>query len=76
MLVESTGGLIIIQLVPPTMTLMAIRSHLWRGGGDVVLYYNANGKKPIMHSPALEPSDSGYPPVKPAIPPDVQTSTT
>lgn len=33
------------------MTLATIRSHLWRGGGDVVLYYKANGKKAILHAP-------------------------
>ncbi|CAK4033751.1 related to WD repeat-containing 48 [Lecanosticta acicola] len=55
------------QLVPPTMTLMTIRSHLWRGGGDVVLYYQANGRKPIVHaSAAPQQVESGYPPNKPA----------
>lgn len=44
------------------MTLMAIRSHLWRGGGDVLLYYKANGKKPIAHSPLPPQSGSGYQP--------------
>jgi WD repeat-containing protein 48 len=33
------------------MTLATIRSHLWRGGGDIVLYYRANGKKQILHAP-------------------------
>ncbi len=37
------------QIVPPTMTLATIRSHLWRGGGDIILYYRANGKKEIRH---------------------------
>ncbi|KAF1810345.1 WD40 repeat-like protein [Eremomyces bilateralis CBS 781.70] len=35
------------QFIPPTMTLATIRAHVWRGGGDVVLYYRANGKKEI-----------------------------
>lgn len=39
------------QLVPPTMTLATIRAHVWRGGGDVLLYYKANGRKPIRHAP-------------------------
>ncbi|KAK5111834.1 hypothetical protein LTR85_011732 [Meristemomyces frigidus] len=39
------------QLVPPTMTLATMRSHLWRGGGDIILYYKANGKKEIAHAP-------------------------
>ena len=43
--------LIIEQIVPATMTLATIRSHLWRGGGDIVLYYRANGKRQILHAP-------------------------
>ncbi|KAK5129332.1 hypothetical protein LTR08_003590 [Meristemomyces frigidus] len=39
------------QIVPVTMTLATIRSHLWRGGGDIILYYKANGKKEILHAP-------------------------
>lgn len=39
------------QLIPPTMTLATIRAHVWRGGGDVLLYYKANGRKPIRHVP-------------------------
>ena len=27
------------QLVSPTMTLMNVRTHLWRSGGDVILTY-------------------------------------
>lgn len=53
-----------LQLVPPTMTLMSIRAHLWRGGGDVVLYYKANGRKQILHSPVIQ-GQSGYPPNTP-----------
>ncbi|TKA70992.1 hypothetical protein B0A49_05808 [Cryomyces minteri] len=37
------------QLLPPTITLATIRAHVWRGGGDVVLYYKANGRKEIKH---------------------------
>ena len=33
------------------MTLATIRSHLWRGGGDIILYYKANGRKEILHAP-------------------------
>ncbi|KAF7194853.1 hypothetical protein HII31_03813 [Pseudocercospora fuligena] len=39
------------QLIPPTMTLASMRTHMWRGGQDVVLHYRANGKKPILHAP-------------------------
>ncbi|KAK7535884.1 uncharacterized protein J3D65DRAFT_626600 [Phyllosticta citribraziliensis] len=38
------------QLIPPTMTLATIRAHVWRGGGDVLLYYRANGRKEIKHA--------------------------
>jgi hypothetical protein len=31
------------------MTLATIRTHVWRGAGDVVLNYKANGKKDIKH---------------------------
>lgn len=29
------------------MTLASIRAHIWRGGGDVLLHYKANGRKEI-----------------------------
>jgi WD repeat-containing protein 48 len=35
------------QLIAPTMTLASIRAHVWRGGGDVLLHYKANGRKEI-----------------------------
>ncbi|KAF7591225.1 hypothetical protein BBP40_001830 [Aspergillus hancockii] len=35
------------MLLPPNMTLATIRTHIWRSGGDMVLYYKANGKKEI-----------------------------
>ncbi|KAF1996849.1 WD repeat protein-like protein [Amniculicola lignicola CBS 123094] len=40
------------QLISPTMTLASIRAHVWRGGGDVLLLYKANGRKEIKHAPA------------------------
>jgi WD repeat-containing protein 48 len=36
------------------MTLASIRAHVWRGGGDVILQYKANGKKEIK-PPAAHP---------------------
>jgi WD repeat-containing protein 48 len=33
------------------MTLATLRTHIWRTGGDVALFYKANGKKVI--APAL-----------------------
>lgn len=50
------------QLIPPKMTLATIRTHIWRGGGDVLLHYKANGKKKILHSAenfATETEDAG-----------------
>ncbi|OCL14563.1 WD repeat protein-like protein [Glonium stellatum] len=44
------------QLISPTMTLASIRAHVWRGGGDVILFYKSNGRKEIQHAPrALTP---------------------
>jgi WD repeat-containing protein 48 len=40
------------QLIAPTMTLASMRAHVWRGGGDVVLHYKANGRKEINPMPA------------------------
>jgi WD repeat-containing protein 48 len=40
------------QLIAPTMTLASMRAHVWRGGGDVVLHYKANGRKEIKPMPA------------------------
>ncbi|KAH7080368.1 hypothetical protein BKA63DRAFT_531305 [Paraphoma chrysanthemicola] len=42
------------QLIPPTMTLASLRAHVWRGGGDVLLHYKANGAKEIK-PPAPHP---------------------
>lgn len=35
------------QVINPNMTLATLRVHVWRTGGDVLLYYRANGKKVI-----------------------------
>jgi WD repeat-containing protein 48 len=41
------------------MTLATIRTHIWRAGGDMMLYYKANGKKtirpPVVEVPSTEP---------------------
>ncbi|KAF2483049.1 hypothetical protein BDY17DRAFT_140276 [Neohortaea acidophila] len=48
------------QMVAPKMTLASIRSHLWRGGGDVVLYYKSNGKKALkLVQPAATAAPTG-----------------
>jgi hypothetical protein len=57
---QSGPQLTTAQLVSPTMTLATIRAHIWRGGGDVVLYYKANGKKDIKHVTLL-PSGGPHP---------------
>ena len=33
------------------MTLATIRTHVWRGGGDVLMYYKTNGKKQVANAP-------------------------
>ena len=48
------------QLVPHTMTLATLRAHVWKTGGDVILYYKSNGRRPDLESklanpPAAEP---------------------
>lgn len=35
------------------MTLATIRAHVWRGGGDVMLYYKTNGRRQIQRTPLI-----------------------
>jgi len=45
------------QRVDPNTTLATLRVHVWRTGGDVVLYYKSNGRKEIkMPHPADVPT--------------------
>jgi WD repeat-containing protein 48 len=45
------------QLVPNNMTLATLRVHVWRTGGDVVLFYRSNGRKKLrLPHPASVPS--------------------
>ncbi|GJN83825.1 hypothetical protein PLIIFM63780_007376 [Purpureocillium lilacinum] len=44
------------QLLNPAMSLATIRTHVWKGGNDVVLYYKANGRKVIK--PLKQPSET------------------
>lgn len=44
------------------MTLATIRSSMWRGGGDVLLYYKSNGRKEIKHAPAVASALPSQPP--------------
>ncbi|CZT02622.1 related to WD repeat-containing protein 48 [Rhynchosporium graminicola] len=48
------------QKLPITMSLATLRAHVWKGGADVMLYYKANGRKPIAHAKAPE-STPGVP---------------
>lgn len=60
--------LIFVQLLSPVMTLATLRTHLWKGGNDIVLYYKSNGKKEIRpFPPPPEP--------KPAEPEETQESS-
>ena len=34
------------KIVPPNTTLATLRAHIWKAGGDVMLYYKSNGRKP------------------------------
>ncbi|KAL8837950.1 MAG: hypothetical protein Q9170_002322 [Blastenia crenularia] len=36
------------RLVPPNTTLATLRAHIWKNGGDVLLYYKSNGRKPEL----------------------------
>lgn len=33
------------------MTLATLRTHVWKGGNDIVLHYKANGRKVIRPPP-------------------------
>ena len=45
------------QPVPLYMTLATLRVHMWRTGGDVILYYAANGKKEIKGRTIPHPAE-------------------
>jgi len=50
------------QLVPPRMTLATMRTQVWRSGGDIVLYYKANGRKQILHAAPVQPEQAATQP--------------
>lgn len=71
---------IILQLLDPMMSLATIRTHVWKSGNDVVLYYKANGRKEIIPPkpaasmiPADTPGAQG--PVGAAAPTEPATTT-
>lgn len=41
----------LLQLLHPTMNLATLRTHVWKGGSDILLYYKANGRKEILPLP-------------------------
>ncbi|KOS18462.1 UBP9-binding protein bun107 [Escovopsis weberi] len=49
------------EMLNPTMSLATLRTHIWKGGNDVVLYYRANGRKEIRprHSQFAEAKAPG-----------------
>lgn len=49
-----------MQLVPINMTLATIKTHIWRTGGDMILFYKANGKK-VIRPPVTEQEATGAP---------------
>ncbi|KAK4118701.1 WD40 repeat-like protein [Parathielavia appendiculata] len=46
------------QLLPNKMTLNTLRTHVWRGGADIVLHYKANGRKEIPMPPPAEADEA------------------
>jgi WD repeat-containing protein 48 len=45
------------QRVDPNTTLATLRVHVWRTGGDIVLYYKSNGRKELrLPHPAQVPT--------------------
>ena len=36
------------QLVAHNTTLATLRAHVWKAGGDVILYYKSNGRRPEL----------------------------
>lgn len=48
------------QLLSPMTSLAALRTHLWKGGSDIVLHYKTNGRRelrPFPPSPVLKPAE-------------------
>jgi hypothetical protein len=50
------------------MTLATIRAHVWRGGGDVLLYYKANGRKQIRNPRSTPTHPQVHPHPQPGAP--------
>ena len=59
------------------MSLSTIRTHVWKGGNDVVLYYKANGRKEIkpLQPPPVQPAEGdGVPAPAPTATAAAETS--
>jgi WD repeat-containing protein 48 len=44
------------------MNLATLRTHVWKGGNDIMLYYKANGRKEILPLPSAtntQPAEPG-----------------
>ncbi|KAI9815392.1 MAG: hypothetical protein M1826_002068 [Phylliscum demangeonii] len=57
------------QLLALDITLAALRAHVWKGGGDVLLYYKSNGRRRfvgermahlVMRGSGLPPAINGF----------------
>ncbi|KAH0523547.1 hypothetical protein TsFJ059_008536 [Trichoderma semiorbis] len=67
------------QLLHPTMNLATLRTHVWKGGSDIMLYYKANGRKEILPLPTIsstQSADASVPPVPPLPAGEAATETT
>jgi WD repeat-containing protein 48 len=63
---------VLFQLLDPLMSLATIRTHVWKSGNDVVLYYKANGRKEIIPP---KPAASMIPADTPGVPGPVGAPT-
>ncbi|KAF7554318.1 hypothetical protein G7046_g6844 [Stylonectria norvegica] len=57
------------ELLEPSTSLATLRTHVWKGGSDIVLHYRSNGRKeirPFPPSPALQPVEAEISPDTPA----------
>lgn len=67
------------QLLDPLMSLATIRTHVWKSGNDVVLYYKANGRKEIIPpkpASSIIPADTPGAPSPMGAPTAASESTT
>ena len=47
------------QILSPTMTLATLRTHIWKGGPDVALFYKSNGRVSFHFGRTPESSREG-----------------